>query len=53
MENNRNAPATKGDAADLESRFDARLTDLEARFEARLDGRLDAMEARMTTVWHL
>ena len=35
MDNDRNAPATKGDMQDLEARLEARLQDLEARQNER------------------
>ena len=52
MATDRNAPATKGDLEDLESRLDARLSgeisSLETRLDARLTGELSSLEARLT-----
>lgn len=52
MATDRNAPATKGDLEDLETRLDARLSgeisSLETRLDARLTGELSSLEARLT-----
>src|SRR5439155_23566965 len=61
MDNNRNAPATRGDLQDLEARFDEKLEALEVRldtrlseFERRMEQLFSVMEARVvTTIYRL
>src|SRR5205823_3893322 len=47
MDNNRNAPATRGDLQDLEARLEARFDEKLEAMEVRLDTRLSEFERRI------